>query len=103
MSRRKFLSCFLVAAVAVAPGCLFRKKKKDPEEVKIKTEDVYGVVQKIDDKSLVIQPKGKGPSAFVITHSSVRGSDFKTGALVHVFYQARDGQNVVTMVVEKVK
>ncbi|MGI8782267.1 MAG: hypothetical protein ACR2L2_01255 [Acidobacteriota bacterium] len=104
MNRNKQVAVILVVALLLTPGCLFRKKKADgAETAKVKTYDVRGTVQKIDEKSLVIQPSGKGPSTFVLTPLSVKGSDFKPGASVHVFYQIRDDKNMVTMVVEKVQ
>ena len=94
-------STLLLAVLALLQaGCVWKLWQKDkPGE--LKTLDVYGTVESIDQNSLVIQAKDKQMS-FAMVDSSIKGSDFGPGALVHVYYHVTDGEQQVTMVVEKV-
>jgi hypothetical protein len=100
-SRNLTRSILLLAALALLQsGCIWKLWQKDkPGE--LKTLDVYGTVESIDQNSLVIQAKDKQMS-FAMVDSSIKGSDFGPGALVHVYYHVKDGEQQVTMVVEKV-
>ena len=81
-------------------GCIWKLWSKE-KPAESKTLDVYGTVEKIDQKSLVIQAKNQ-KMTFSMIDSSIKGSDFGPGALVHVYYRVKDGDQQVTMVVEKV-
>jgi hypothetical protein len=91
----------LLAVLALLQsGCIWKLwSKEKPAETKIL--DVYGTVETIDKNSLVIQAKNQKMS-FSMIDSSIKGSDFGPGALVHVYYRVKDGEQQVTMVVEKV-
>lgn len=84
------------------PGCIWRlwTKEKPIEE---KTFDVYGTVQSVTPDRLVIQTKKGEQRTFVIAPSSIKGSEFKEGAYVHVYYKTLGEGEVITMVVEKIK
>ncbi len=100
-SRNLIRSIMLLVVLALLQsGCIWKLWKKDkPGETK--TLDVYGTVESIDKSSLVIQAKNQKMS-FAMVDSSIKGSDFGPGALVHVYYHDKDGEQEVTMVVEKV-
>ncbi len=99
--KKTLLMTFLLLAVAFQPACFlkFWGKEKDPTE---RIYDVYGTVQEISREKLVITHKGSGSMEFAILDSSIKGSDFKQGAFVHVYYKQKEGQRQVTMVVEKI-
>ncbi len=95
MVRSLHLSCLLL--LVLQWGCFWRNDT--PIEEKI--FDVYGTVQSISLSELVIQGK-KEEITFRIIPSSIKGSDFETGAYVHVYYKVKGDVQEVTMVVEKI-
>ncbi len=106
MNRRGPL-IILLLTLAFQPACFLKfwgngDKQAKEKEAKVKIYNIYGTVQEISRESLTIQSK-KGPMQFIMTPSSIKGSDFQPDAYVHVYYKQENGQNVVTMVVEKIK
>ncbi|MCH7804887.1 MAG: hypothetical protein IH937_12490 [Acidobacteria bacterium] len=95
MVRSLRLSCLLL--LVLQWGCFW--KNDTPIEEKI--FNVYGTVQSISLSELVIQGK-KEEITFRIIPSSIKGSDFETGAYVHVYYKVKGDVKEVTMVVEKI-
>ncbi len=95
MVRSLHLSCLLL--LVLQWGCFW--KNDTPIEEKI--FDVYGTVQFVSLSERVIQGK-KEEITFRISPSSIRGSDFETGAYVHVYYKLKGDVKEVTMVVEKI-
>lgn len=90
------LLVFLTAQTA----CIWKLWSKGPP-IEEREFDVYGTVQTVDSQKLVIQSR-EGELEFDMVDSSIKGSDFGEGALVHVYYRIRDGNKQVTMVVEKI-
>lgn len=90
----------LLIILTFQAGCFWKLwgKKKPVEEI---TFDVYGTVETVDQTKLVIQSK-KGRLEFVLVDSSIKGSNFETGAYVHVYYKVKGEAKEVTMVVEKI-
>ena len=81
-------------------ACFWKLWSKQPP-VEDRAQDVYGTVASIDPHHLVIQTR-QGEREFTMVDSSIKGSEFKAGAYVHVYYKVKDGTQQVTMVVEKV-
>ena len=102
--RTGLLLCVLLAS---APGCFLKFWGKGDQagdsEEKVKVFDIYGTVQSVTRTSLVIQSKKGGPMEFAFVDSSIKGSEFDTGAYVHVFFKQVEGRNEITMVVEKIE
>ncbi len=96
MERSLHLSCLLL--LVLQWGCFW--KNDTPIEEKI--FDIYGTVQSVSLSELVIQGKKNEEITFRISPSSIKGSDFETGAYVHVYYKLKDDVKEVTMVVEKI-
>ena len=106
MNRRATL-IILLLTLTVQPACFLKfwgkgDKQVKEKEAKVKIYNIYGTVQEISRESLSIDSK-KGPMQFTMAPSSIKGSDFKAKAYVHVYYKQENGENVVTMVVEKIK
>ncbi len=95
MVRSLRLSCLLL--LVLQWGCFWRNDTPIEERI----FDVYGTVQSISLSELVIQGK-KEEITFRIIPSSIKGSDFETGAYVHVYYKVKGDVKEVTMVVEKI-
>jgi hypothetical protein len=97
---KRFGLLALMIVLLMQPACFWRlwTKEKPIEE---RTFDVYGQVKSITQEQLTIQTR-RGEETFILTSSSVKGSDFGPGATVHVYYRIIGGENVITMVVEKV-
>lgn len=98
--RRHLFGLLLSLAVLLQPACFWKlwSKEKPLEERRF---DVYGTVESITPNKLVIQTR-RGPLEFDMVDSSIKGSDFKPGAYVHVYYRIQEGNKQVTMVVERV-
>lgn len=97
---RRLASVFLLLLLATQPACIWKlwSKEKPIEERRF---DVYGTVESISSQKLVIRTK-REQLEFEMVDSSIKGSDFKPGAYVHVYYRIREGSKQVTMVVERV-
>ncbi len=96
--RRSFI--FLLLLLTCQPSCIWKLwSKEKPVEEKI--FDMYGEVESITLDKLVIQSKG-GSQVFIMAPSSIKGSDFGAGDLVHVYYKVKGDVREVTMVVEKI-
>jgi len=95
---RKFTFVFLLGALLFSAGGCHRKAKAPEARI----HEVYGTVESIDQKALVIRSKGSDKKEFAMVESSIKGGDFGPGALVHVYYRVKDQRNEVTMVVEKI-
>ena len=98
MTRRRFLAGW-VAAPFLFQACLFRRKKKTEAP---KIYSTLGTIQQVSANSIAVQGQ-KGIETFAMTASTVRGSDFRPGMYVHVYYTRQSTESVATMVVEKVK
>jgi len=96
MVRSLHLSCLLL--LVLQWGCFW--KNDTPIEERI--FDVYGTVQSVSLSELVIQVKKNEEITFRISPSSIKGSDFESGAYVHVYYKLKGDVKEVTMVVEKI-
>ncbi len=97
-------SLFLLLLLAVPlsqQACIWRLWTKG-EPIEERTFDVYGNVRSVTGKGLLIETK-KGEQTFVLVPSSIKGGDFEIGTYVHVYYRKQGDQNVVTMVVEKIR
>lgn len=101
MMRMVWLSALIVCA-AVHPGCIWRLWTKE-KPIELRTFDLYGTVQSVSADQLVIETKKGERRTFVLDSASIKGSNFDAGAYVHVYYKKREGADVVTMVVEKIK
>lgn len=99
MMRKLFIPLLLLAFFQ--PACIWRLWTKD-KPIELRSFDVYGTVRSVTQDGLVIETK-KGEQTFVLGPSSIKGSDFKVGAYVHVYYKKLGGVDVVTMAVEKIK
>ena len=97
---RPLLFVLLLVVPMAQQGCIWKLWTKEPIEER--TFDVYGNVQSVTEKGLVVETK-KGEQTFVLVSSSIKGGDFEIGTYVHVYYKKQGDQNVVTMVVEKIK
>lgn len=100
---KRFWGSLLILFLLVQPGCVWRlwshgNTQKKEEEI----HDVYGTVQSVTREQLVVKTD-QGEQKFVMTETSIKGSDFGKGAYVHVYYKATDQGKTVTMVVEKIK
>lgn len=95
------LLLFTLCLVLSQSACIWKLWSKKPP-VEERTQDIYGTVESIDPHRLVIQTK-QGEQDFAMVDSSIKGSEFKPGAYVHVYYRVKDGVQQVTMVVEKVE
>ncbi|HEY2933905.1 MAG TPA: hypothetical protein VGK99_19370 [Acidobacteriota bacterium] len=100
MNRRRYISILLLIALACTPGCLFHRKKKDQSKPKV--YDVLGTVQTVAPNSISVQTD-KGLQIFAMNNATVRGSEFKPGMYVHVYYNQNANEKLATMIVEKVK
>ncbi len=91
----------LILCLAFSQSACFWKlwSKKPPLEER--SQDVYGTVESIDTRNLVVKTK-RGDQEFTLVDSSIKGSEFGPGAYVHVYYKVKDGVRQVTMVVEKI-
>ena len=94
------LKLILLVLVLAQSGCFWKlwQKKPAPEEVRY---DVYGTLETITQDRLEISTK-KGNQTFVLGPASVKGSNFKGGEYVHVFYKKTSEGDVVTLVVKKI-
>jgi hypothetical protein len=97
---KRFGLLALSIALLMQPACFWRLWTKETP-IEERTFDVYGEVKSITQEQLVIQTK-RGEETFILTTSSIKGSDFGPGATVHVYYRKRGDVNEITMVVEKV-
>jgi hypothetical protein len=82
------------------PACFWKLWSKKPPLAE-RTQDVYGTVESVDAHRLIVKTR-KGDQEFTMVDSSIKGSEFQSGAYVHVYYKVKDGVRQVTMVVEKV-
>lgn len=102
MNRRRFLA-FALALPLLCGACLFRHHKsaeKQPQGPKL--YNVVGTVKRVSATSLTIENR-EGMQTFVITASTVRGSDFKPDMTVHVYFYREQNQDIAKMVVERVR
>ena len=96
--RRSFI--FLLLLLTCQPSCIWKLwSKEKPIEEQI--FDIYGEVESITLDKLVIQSKGAS-QVFIMGPSSIKGSDFGAGAVVHVYYKVKGDEKEVTMVVQKI-
>lgn len=95
------VAALLILGLLLQPACFWKlwSKEKSIEE---KTFDVYGTVESIEPTRLVINTKKGQREEFTLVDSSIKGSDFDPGSLVHVYYKVRNEVKEITMVVEKV-
>lgn len=73
------------------------RSKRDPNRI----YDFYGKVESIDADSLTVSTR-QGGRKFLMEKKTIKGSDLKSGALVHLFYRDRGDAFVVAMVFEKI-
>ena len=100
MHHPAFAILFLIL-ISLQPSCIWKLWTNDtPLEERIYA--VYGPVETISSDELVIQGSNNQQQTFLMLPSSVRGGDFKAGALVHVYYKQKEAIKEVTMVVEKI-
>ncbi len=78
------------------------KAKKDPKSAKV--YDFYGTVEAMTSNRLVVKTE-LGVREFVMGAASIKGqtTHYDPGTYVHVYYKRQNGEDVVTMVVEKIK
>lgn len=87
-------------ALGAQTGCFWRK----PKPIEERTFDVYGIVKSIATERVVIETSDKKrEETFTMTDASIKGSDFKPGAHVHIYYKVKGDAKEVTMIVEKIK
>jgi hypothetical protein len=93
----------LTLALTVQTGCFWRLWTK-PKPIEERTFDVYGTLKSISAERVVIETSDKKrEESFVLTDASIKGSDFKPGAYVHIYYKIKGDVKEVTMIVEKIK
>ena len=97
---RLFVVFLLLVIPLLQPACIWKLWTKD-KPIEERVFDVYGEVRSVSEKGFMIKTK-KGEQTFVLAATSIKGSDFESGAYVHVYYKKLGEENVVTMVVEKV-
>jgi len=87
---------------AEAPDSGEPKSKEETKSEKV--YDFYGTVESMTVNRLVVQTKW-GVREFVMGPASIRGqtTHYDSGTYVHVYYKRLNGEDVVTMVVEKIK
>lgn len=98
MVQRFLIFCLL--CVAGQPGCIW-KLWSEPTPLEERIFDLFGTVQAISLDQLTVETE-EGEMTFRMVDSSIKGSNFDSGAYVHVYYMMRADLKVVTMVVEKI-
>lgn len=98
---RPFVLLFVLMPLASGQSSCIWKLWSEEEPLEERTFDIYGTVKTITAETLVIT-SDKGEMEFAMVESSIKGSDFGSGAYVHVYYKILDDTQEVTMVVEKV-
>ncbi len=98
--RHLCLTLFAAALIA-QPACIWKLWSKGPP-IEERQFDVYGQVESISAKQLIVDTK-QGRRTFLFGPASVKGSDtFDQGQVVHVLYKKLDEGDVITLVVKKV-
>jgi len=96
-------SCIFVLLLLLScqTSCIWKLWSEGPP-IEDQIFDIYGEVESVTINKLVIQGKGASQE-FVMVASSIKGSDFVTGDLVHVFYKFKGDVKEVTMAVKKIR
>ena len=92
---------FLLLLLTCQTSCIWKLWSKGPP-IEEQIFDIYGEVESVTLDKLVIQGKGTSQE-FVMVASSIKGSDFVAGDLVHVFYRFKGDVKEVTMAVKKIR